>query len=101
MGLIQHDAVIATTGDPSVIPKIRKWIKEAGRPYMFHVGKQVTNGYVTVVMQPDGSKEGWETSDQFDKLREAFIALLLKSKFHVVRVSYGERGFSAQEIRVS
>jgi hypothetical protein len=32
-----------------------------------------TNGYASIFIAPDGSKEGWDTSDQFNGRREQFI----------------------------
>ena len=40
------------------------------------------NGEVTYFMAWDGSKEGWETSDRFDRIRERFLNRLKKLEAH-------------------
>lgn len=39
------------------------------------------NGGLTYFMAPDGSKEGWPESDEFDHLRQRFIAAALTCEF--------------------
>lgn len=49
----------------------------------------VSNGYATYMMIPDGSKEGWETSDVANSLRDAFVSLL-RPYGDVAVMSFGE-----------
>lgn len=48
------------------------------------VGK--ANGEVTYFMAWDGSKEGWETSNIYDDIREKFIERLLKIEAHWFKI---------------
>jgi len=78
MGYMSHNAIIVTG--------YRKYGEKRGpvdeaRDYATSLGCQVTeclesntNGYVTFVVIPDGSKEGWDGSDAGDVRREAFLA---------------------------
>lgn len=106
MGHMAHDAVIVTVSDYVLTPA-------PGRPAMPDVdayraslpadwqalvvgpARSITNGYLTYAFLPDGSKEGWDTSDQGDEYREQFAALFSfryedgSSPFDVVHVRFG------------
>lgn len=109
MGVIQHHAVVATTWNRGEVDRIRKWIDaipprsamfgDAGRRRLFIFGEGISNEYYTVVMIPDGSKEGWPESDSCNELREEFIRELERNKesdgstaWHWVEVGFGELG---------
>lgn len=95
MGLIQHHAVVATTWSKEDVDRLRKWIAGRGAEDSYAFAEAMTNGYTTIVLTPDGSKEGWETSDVGDKERAAFIEELKKSGYwEFVEVGYGETGAS-------
>lgn len=97
MGVIQHNAIIATSYDCGNNEKIvRAWIQENVAndcKSLFTFNRSFINGYFTVVMNPDGSKEGWPYSDLCDQLRDDFIEFLNKSnRFRYVELSFGEYG---------
>lgn len=101
MGLMQHHAVIATTFSDERAQKVHEWIlalPEDARG-LFLLGKGVINSEYTIVLIPDGSKEGWEESDWGDRLRADFTARLREddyddgsSPWMWVEVAYGELG---------
>ena len=76
---IKHHCVIITTHNIDVIKKIREKVlelfklnMEAGNAYKL-VGEPVEsliNNYYTLVIYPDGSKEGHETSEDGDIVRK-------------------------------
>lgn len=83
MGWIRHHGIVVTgTADsefsrdrPYNIKRARKKAKELG----LRVSKAVnatSNGYATILIAPDGSKEGWDTSNEFDRVRDEFVAWL-------------------------
>lgn len=41
----------------------------------------IANGNVNYMMGWDGSKEGWETSDKYDEIRNEFVTLLKATKY--------------------
>lgn len=106
MGYYQHDAVIATdmcapgsprfggTPDPD-IAGLRESMPEALRHLVIGPVSHAANGGVTYVFLPDGSKEGWDTSDAADEWRERFIDRFRwtysdgSSPFDVVHVTFG------------
>jgi hypothetical protein len=76
MGYMRHHAIIVSS-----------WSKEEAEKAYNHAveifGKQVTaltpeamNGYVSFLVPPDGSKEGWEESDAGDVRRSELKAFL-------------------------
>jgi len=85
MGVINHNAIIATTYSKDNLDKVVEWVKElkidkdiTGRDpkSLFVFGSGISNDYHTVVLLPDGSKEGWPSSVLGDSLREQFIKFL-------------------------
>jgi hypothetical protein len=86
MGYMRHHAIVVTSWDEDRIK--RAW-EEAGRlfgQFASEVGKPTdlrgpvveasVNEYYTFLIGPDGSKEGWATSDRGDAARSEFIAWL-------------------------
>ena len=100
MGVMQHHAIIATTWDDEAIVDFNIWLQDGvieRLRSLFLVGNGLANSYRAVVMIPDGSKEGWETSGEGDLIREKFIAFLNLSPkgyspWKWVEVSFGESG---------
>lgn len=82
MGYIKHQAVIAVViDDSSDVDQLRRQLAELiDKPFnrsaeQLLVGPtpSLVNGYVTYALLPDGSKEGWSTSDLGDRARQIFI----------------------------
>jgi hypothetical protein len=71
MGTMHHNAVIATTWDEKRFKPVWEWLRaNAGDclPLFVH-GQGIINSQYTIVMLPDGSKEGWEHSDTGDAIQ--------------------------------
>lgn len=60
MGYIRHNAIIATAWQAQAVSGLVEYARSIGAEAL--VGGEVTNGYATVCITPDGSKEGWQTS---------------------------------------
>ena len=75
MGYIKHHAIVVTTWDTDLVPKL---LESAHKMDLEVLCSQPTyvNGYTTIVLCPDGSKEGWDESDRGDAARFAFKAWL-------------------------
>lgn len=50
--------------------------------------ESVTNQYYTFLVAPDGSKEGWETSDLYDAIRKSFIQYLDETDIQFIEVAF-------------
>lgn len=106
MGYIAHDAVVVTVSDyvyngatdEIVMPDVEAFkasMPEELRPLLVGPIPAVINGGATYFFAPDGSKEGWETSDLAEEWRERFIDLFTatygdgSSPFAMVAVRFG------------
>lgn len=108
MGVIAHKALIVTGTDSS---HLRRAYAEAINLFKVNdLGEEVKmvselltglNQYKTFIVAPDGSKEGWVTSEYFDKKMDEMIKFLKskectfddKSSYNDwVLVEYGETG---------
>ena len=76
MGYIKHNAIIVTVCDEEVTKVIfNKALKLFGK--MVTKPEEGINGYLSFVVLPDGSKEGWEESNNFDEARDEFFDWLM------------------------
>lgn len=91
MGYIAHDVVVAVISDydTATLDRIEEFrgtlaasdlvVDDYGK---FLLGPVVgVNGYTTYVFAPDGSKEGWVTSDEIAELREAFREIATGTRY--------------------
>ena len=96
MGLVQHHALIATTSWDERIEKAKAWIDllEPEDREFFLISPVGVNGETSIVLFPDGSKEGWPQSEQGDVRREQFIEQVLKKDpgWMWIEGTFGERG---------
>jgi hypothetical protein len=101
MGMINHNVVVATTWSREAEEKVEAFVNSLPLPtrQLFVWTDGLYNGYTTVVMIPDGSKEGHQASDGFDNVRDRFVAELESmdysdgsSPWQWVEIGYGEFG---------
>jgi hypothetical protein len=94
MGLIQHHAVVATTWNEEEYIEILQFIVGLDvddQEFFLFDEKPHINGYRTIVLVPDGSKEGWDESVKGDLRRNNFIKRLTDNLYwNFVEVSFGE-----------
>lgn len=81
MGYIRHHAIIVTSWDETKIEAAHAHAVELLQGYELSaivspVLAPTVNAYKSFLIGPDGSKEGWSTSDQGDDYRASFIAWL-------------------------
>jgi hypothetical protein len=92
MGVIQHHAIVVQ-GDEVVRRKAMEIMGEHLVSEMIHCG---VNGYEFFFVSPDGSKEGWELSDEGNDKREKLIEYFEGDEWggycSYVEVSFGECG---------
>lgn len=79
MGYIKHHAIVVTSWQDD-IKKAKSKAKEIGL-HVIGPSKESTNGYRSILICPDGSKEGWGESDLGDFRRAKFRNWLDSQKF--------------------
>lgn len=90
MGYIRHNAVLVTYWDdkhPKLQAAIDNLPDEARR--CIHTHKHPSNFLYTTLYLPDGSKEGWKTSDDHDEWRQAFIDAANQLDMEVLELRFG------------
>lgn len=72
MGYIRHDAIVVTAWQTKDIEAAAEVARSFGLEVL-GPSKPAVNGYQSILICPDGSKEGWRHSDDFDGKRAGFI----------------------------
>lgn len=68
MGYVRHSAIVATCWQEAAAKALTDFAVEVGAEAI--AGNPQTNGYITVCITSDGSKEGWQESDEGDFRRQ-------------------------------
>src|SRR4051812_1841765 len=97
MGYIRHDAIVVTGADSAWSEDLTAAHSKAldvfagSNVYVSGLTPAAVNGSQSFLIAPDGSKEGWNDSDQGDELRASYIAWLLDEDSLVdwVAVNFG------------
>lgn len=95
MGYTAHHAIIIASYDPERTMQARDVAQLTGlictdiHPWAINRGS-------SFAVLPDGSKEGWPESDEFDGLRDKFVKWLDAQKY-----DDGSSPFSWAEVRIS
>jgi hypothetical protein len=80
MGYIRHHAIIATSYDDKIITKVHARACEL----FVNIGdiiKSPVNGYCSVFIPPDGSKEGWIASKNGEISRRELIQFMEEFRY--------------------
>lgn len=87
MGYIKHSASVIVAPKEK-LEELQSWKAAIDEQYrdLICFSHGAVNAYVFACFLPDGSREGWSTSDDADKLREEFVA---KFASDVVSVDFG------------
>jgi hypothetical protein len=91
MGYIRHEAIVVTGWNYPNKNKINSALakaRELGLPCSDLVDSPM-NGYVSFLIAPDGSKEGWKDSNDGDAARAAWKAWAASMSLDWAHVSYG------------
>jgi hypothetical protein len=105
---IKHHAIIVTSNDKAQIELVRKRCIELYNQFMeFNNGKAlvgnltlgVINNFYSFMIAPDGSKEGYDTSDDGDLVRKKICNFIdsLKSPEGYNAVNYVEVYFGSDD----
>lgn len=72
---MRHHAIIVTSWKDDLLTAAHAEARRAF-PHVSEILPSIVNHYGTFLIPPDGSKEGWQTSDEGDHRRDAFVAWL-------------------------
>jgi hypothetical protein len=72
---MRHDAIVVTSWKSEAIEEAAAKARECGLEVLGPSGVS-TNGIRTLLVCPDGSKEGWDESNEFDVKRAAYLEYL-------------------------
>ena len=76
MGFIFHRAVVVTGWDDKLKMAHEAALKTFKNTCVSNIVGSVSNGYASFFIAPDGSKEVWETSSEYDDMAQAFARLM-------------------------
>lgn len=79
MGYMKHHAIVVTTWNERTFNSALAKAQSIGLVVCF--GPPLVNGYRTMCVVPDGSKEGWPESDGGDELRTLFKGWLRSQSY--------------------
>ncbi len=98
MGTIQHHAIVVTCWNDSIHGHRAVAAAIFGEGQVSAVTEVTTNSYSSFFVAPDGSKDGWEESNEGDARRAKFVAYLKSTQGspYWVEVGYGELGHEAE-----
>lgn len=80
MGITRHNAIIVTSYKSSAIDRALAKARDL-RMTVLGPSEPVVNGYVTMLVCPDGSNEGWGDSNLGNSKRAAFIDWMKAHEF--------------------
>jgi hypothetical protein len=80
MGYMRHHAIIVTSWDNDRIVVAHVVATELGLS-VTSLTDEVTNGYRSFLVGPDGSKEGWDASNAGDAQRALFVEWLNRHRY--------------------
>lgn len=97
MGYIRHNAIVVTSWNSEAIEAAADRAKAIGLGVLGpNASHEVVNNNRTMLVVPDGSKEGWGNSDIGDKQRAEFREYLDSQRYedgstclHWVEIAYG------------
>lgn len=92
MGYIKHNAIIITGWDDDYLEEAHTKAKEIFNDRLVsEIVKGMINGQSSFFIAPDGSKEGWETSQECDEMREKFTEWMKEKcrRCNYVEVRFG------------
>ncbi len=75
MGYERHDAIVVTSWNREQLAAAAAKAREIGLEVL-GPSTEVTNGFATFLVCPDGSKEGWAESNEHDTKRSALLAYM-------------------------
>jgi hypothetical protein len=96
MGYIKHNAIVVTCWNSEKMVALGDHARELGMQVL-GPSPALMNGYRSILICPDGSKEGWADSEQGDARRAALrTRLVAEESLEWCEVSYGHDDGTAE-----
>lgn len=90
MGYIRHHAIVVTAYDDDEIKQAHDRATELFEHLVTPIVKSGMNGYASFFVAPDGSKEGWERSNEYDLKRAELVAFVEGLGLNFAELYYGD-----------
>ena len=95
MGAFKHHAIIVTGWSKETLKRVRRKARKIFKELVSEIVFTPLNDFWSFFIAPDGSKEGWSESFDYDRRRAAFVAWLSKQpgsggSLDWVEVEYGD-----------
>jgi len=105
MGYMRNHCIVvtcygSTDGDMPIIDAHKKAI-ELFQHLVSNIVESTCNGMFSFFIAPDGSKEGWDTSDYGNCQRDNFIKWLRDKSYDWAEIQYGDEEGITKVIRHS
>ena len=81
MGYMRHHTIIVCSWDQNKLQEVHTEAVTVFGEQVSNIVGPFINNYAAFFVAPDGSKEGWETSDLGDKRRDSFTEWLNDQAF--------------------
>ena len=81
MGYMRHHTIIVCSWNEQLLASVHSEAVTIFDTQVSNIVKSKMNGYYSFFIAPDGSREGWEDSDEGDKKRNEFIGYLETQKY--------------------
>lgn len=103
MGWIRHHAMLVTGMEKPVTQAHERALAcfAATRAQVSPVSSVAVNGYTSFCVFPDGSKEGWDESNEGQGARDAFAAYLASAGVDWCEAQYGDDDYDNRLTRAS
>lgn len=102
MGYMRHNAIVVTSWKEEAIKNAAAMAEKIGLRVLSQ-SEEVMNGYRSLLVCPDGSKEGWEESDRGEEKRGEFKKWLNEQRYEDgssalewVEIAYGSDDATAE-----
>lgn len=83
MGYHRHHAIIVTSWDDKAINAAHEKAIEIFERPITEITEPVMNGFKSFLIAPDGSKEWWGTSDEYDEKRKEYMQWAQKAWYEL------------------
>ncbi len=91
MGFIRHNAIVVTYWKREDVEKAHAKAKALGMQ-VTEILVTTVNSYASFLIGPDGSKEGWDESNEGNRRRAVFFQEIRGMYIDAVEINYGGDG---------